>query len=142
MSSLPVSARLTVPGLVINVRFMKRPLLFILLSMSCSTSFSQLRIFSFEVKQHIGDSVKVDGITVFTEYIAKEKRTYVYFGKRSPMQDLTVIVPDADLHNFPQPIKTLFTNKISVVTGKIIMVNKKPAIIAHSFNEFAPGPGQ
>jgi hypothetical protein len=121
---------------------MRKPLLVIVLCMFCPISFSQLKIFSFEAKQHIGDSVRVDGITVFTEYKAKEKRTYVYFGRKAPQQDLAVIVPDADLHNFPHPIKILFTNKISVVIGKIVMVNKKPAIIAHSFNEFAPGPGQ
>jgi len=121
---------------------MKKLLLIVLLFLLCPAAFSQLKIFSFEAKQHFGDSVRVEGITVFTEYKANEKRTYIYFGKKAPQQDLAVIVADADLHNFPGPIKTLFTNKISVVTGRIILVNKKPAIIAHSFNEFAPGPGQ
>ncbi len=121
---------------------MKKLLLIILMCIVCPPLFSQLRIFSFEAKQHIGDSVRVDGITVFTEHNVKEKRTYVYFGGKPPSHHLAVIVPDADLHNFPDSIKKLFTNKISVVTGKLILLNKKPVIIAHSIKEFAPGPGQ
>lgn len=121
---------------------MKKLLPIILLSQLPPAAFSQLRILSFEAKQHIGDSVKVDGITVLTEYKAREKTTYVYFGNQPPAQDLTVLIADADLHNFPDTIKKLFTNRISVVAGKIVKVNNKPVIIVHSFNEFAPGPGQ
>ena len=121
---------------------MRRLLLSTILLALSPLAFSQLRIFSFEAKQHVGDSVRVDGITTFTEYKAKDKATYVYFGSKPPLHDLTVMVPDADLHNFPEPIKKLFTNKISVVIGKVVMIRNKPTIIVHSFNEFAPGPGQ
>ena len=121
---------------------MRKPLLVVLLCMVWPTVFSQLKILSFEANQHIGDSVRIDGITVFTEYKAKEKTTYVYFAKKPPFQDLAVLVRDADLHNFPAPIKQLFTNKISVVIGRIVLLNKKPAIIAHNMKEFTPGPGQ
>ncbi len=128
--------------LVPNDRIMKKLLLFILLFMFCPVAFSQLGILSFEAKLHIGDSVRVDGITVFTEHKTKEKTTYVYFSRKPPMQDLSVMIPDADLHNFPGSIKQLFTNKTSVVVGRLLLVNNKPAIIAHNFNQFAPGPGQ
>jgi len=121
---------------------MRRLFLAIILLALYPVAFSQLRIFSFEAKLHVGDSVRADGITSFTEYKAKDKATYVYFGNKPPLQDLTVMIADADLHNFPEPIKKLFTNKISVVIGKVVLIRNKPTIIVHSFNEFAPGPGQ
>ena len=121
---------------------MKKLPTILLLSILSPATFSQLRIMSFESKQHIGDSVRVDGITVFTEHKLKEKSTWVYFGSKPPLQHLTVIVPDADFDNFPGPLKTLFTNRISIVIGKIVLLQKHAVIIAHNFKSFAPAPGQ
>ena len=121
---------------------MRKLLFVILLFILCPVAFSQLKILSFEAKQHIGDSVRIDGIIVFAEYKAREKTTYVYFSAKPPLQDLTVLIRDTDLHNFPDQIKKMFTNKTSVAVGKIVLLNNKPAIIAHSLNDFAPGPGQ
>lgn len=114
----------------------------IILCFTAIPSFSQLRIFSFEAKQHIGDTVLVDGITVSVQHSDKEKATYVYYGKRPPNQDLTIMINDADLKNFSDPIHTLFTQRFATVIGKIILIKSQPVIVARSLKDFSPNPGQ
>ena len=106
------------------------------------SSYSQLRIFSFEAKLHVGDTVQVDGITVFTQHDTKEKATYVYYGHKPPKQELTVMIPDADLRNFEGPINKLFNQKFATVIGKVVSIKKQPVIVAHNLKDFAPGPAQ
>jgi hypothetical protein len=114
----------------------------LLLFTAASPATAQLRIFSFEAKNHVGDTVQVDGITVSTERNAKEKLTYVYFGHKAPLQELTVLINDADLRNFPGAINKLFTQKFATVKGKVQLIKNRPTIIARNTDDFSPGPGQ
>lgn len=74
-----------------------------------------------ELKDHIGDSVIIEGRVNSIQYLREVERspTYLYIGSAHPKQKLTVVIFGSNRTKFTVVPEDAFKNKTLRVTGKI-----------------------
>lgn len=108
-----------------------RILLAAIFSLCFIASNAQKEIKLAEVKDHIGDSVKVEGIISGVRYLetAKNTPTFINVGGNYPNQLLTVVIwGDVRKYMSSVPATKDEGSKI-IVTGKIELYKDKPQIV-------------
>jgi len=114
-----------------------KALLLLLITAVALTSFGQKQIKLEEVKNHIGDSVRVGGniygIKVFEDDNKKPTLAFINLGADSPNQLLTIAVYPEGFKNtdwaFPDE---RFKGDFATVTGKVELYKGKPQIVVRS----------
>jgi hypothetical protein len=102
-------------------RFMKLLLIIVSILICATTTNAQREVKLDELKEHIGDSVKVHGKISGVEYSSssKQKSMIIYVGEKYPKHALTIFIsPDvlSKLHIVPS---RLDAGNIMFVSGKV-----------------------
>lgn len=84
-------------------------------------SAGQSKVKLTELKDHIGDSVIIEGRVNSIQYLREVERspTYLYIGSAYPKQKLTVVIFGSNRTKFTVVPEDAFKNKTLRVTGKI-----------------------
>ncbi len=84
-----------------------------------------------EVKQHIGDSVKVCGKVFGGRFLetANGKPTLINVGGAYPNELLTVVIFGADRAGFKDKPEEAWLTKTICVTGKLTLYKEKPQVV-------------
>jgi hypothetical protein len=111
-------------------------LIAVTIGLSC---FAQKQIKLEEAKDHIGDSVKLEGIVsgarVFEDDDKKPTLSLISLGGEYPNQLLTIAVqPSYKTNGVEFPDNRLKGSRI-VVTGKLELYKGKPQIVVRSFEQ-------
>ncbi len=107
---------------------MKKVLVLVLLI--CSQKlFSQTKIPSSEVKNHVNDSVTVCDKVYGAKYLDRLSLTLLDLGGEFPYHLLTVAIKGADRDKFKLKPELAFKGKKICVTGRITLYSGKPQII-------------
>jgi hypothetical protein len=122
-----------------------KALLFLLGLTSAISSFAQKIIKLEEAKDHVGDSVfvegKIYGVKVFVDDDKKPTVVLLNLGGEYPNQLLTVAVqPSYRTSEIVMPNESS-KGEIARVKGRIVMYNDKPQIVVRSSNELALSSG-
>jgi DNA/RNA endonuclease YhcR with UshA esterase domain len=111
------------------MRFLSILLLFFIFA---SSSYAQREIKLDELKDHIGDSVKVRGKVYGIRYLQNSKNapTFINVGAMYPNQSLTVVVWDDVRKKLTYDLSDKkFAQGFAVVTGKVELYKDKPQIV-------------
>jgi DNA/RNA endonuclease YhcR with UshA esterase domain len=103
-----------------------------LLSFSYLTSIGQKDVKLEELKDHIGDSVKVNGKISGARYLetAKDSPTFLNVGGVYPNQDLTIVIwGEVRKKMNYNPAEKKNIGGMAVVTGKVELFKNKPQIV-------------
>jgi hypothetical protein len=96
------------------------------------TSFGQQKISLEEVKDHINDSVEVNGKVSRITYLkdAKDKPTIISVGGTSSNPILSIIIPGEVRKKLGyNPLEKKYQQGMVVATGKIKMLQGKPGMV-------------
>jgi len=110
---------------------------FLLLSLGAC---AQAEIKLDQVKNHVGDSVKVRGKIFGVRFLetATNKPTFINIGAAYPDQVLTVLIPFETRKILGyKPEDKKFEHGMAVVTGKVELYKGKPQIIIKDPNQLA-----
>lgn len=109
-----------------------KTLFLLALGLSSLVCFSQQKIKLEEIKDHVGDSVTVQGTITGIRFLesAKNTPTFINVGGQYPNQLLTIVIW-GDVRNKLQYIPTYEKDKGSVarVSGKVEIYKDKPQIV-------------
>src|SRR5258705_3629589 len=109
-----------------------KPLLLIVLSAITCSAFSQKEIKLEDVKNHIGDSVKLRAKIYDGKYIesAEGRPTFLNVGNKCPNALLTLVIWGEVRKQFKTPPEELYNKgNEKWLTGKIILYKKRPEIL-------------
>ena len=97
-------------------------------------SFGQQEIKINELKQHVGDSVKVCTKVFSARYLedAKGSPTFLNAGGKYPNSPLTIVIRGDERQNFDNAPEKFYPGKAVCVTGKIELYKDKPQIVVTS----------
>ena len=111
---------------------MKTTIFTLLLFISFS-SFAQTEIRINEIKNHIGDSVKICAIVRGVKYLpnAKNKPTFLDYGDYLPDAPLTLIIWGNTRSKFEKSLDW-YNGAYVCLTGKITLSKGKPQIVLYS----------
>lgn len=107
-------------------------LFFLLLIVLSTRLYAQNEIKLEELKDHIGDSVKVKGKIYGVRYLgtAKNTPTFINVGAAYPNQLLTVVIwGDVRKMLGYAPEEKKYAHGVAVVTGKVELYRDKPQIV-------------
>ena len=109
-------------------------LLLILLAGFAVTSFAQQEIKLEEVKNHIGDSVKLMAKIYGGKYFetANNAPTLLDVGAHYPNSPLTLVIYGDVRKQFNNVPETFYAGKTEWITGKIELYKNKPQIVIHN----------
>jgi len=111
-------------------------LIAVTIGLSC---FAQKQIKLEEAKDHIGDSVKLEGIIygarVFEDDDKKPTLSLISLGAEYPNQLLTIAVQPSYKTNGAEFPDNRFKGSKAVVTGKLELYKGKPQIVVRSFDQ-------
>ena len=112
-------------------------LLLILFAGFAVKSFAQQEIKLEEVKNHIGDSVKLMAKIYGGKYFetANNAPTLLDVGAHYPNSPLTLVIYGDVRKQFNNVPETFYTGKTEWITGKIELYKNKPQIVIHSMNQ-------
>ena len=112
-------------------------LLLILFAGFAVTSFAQQEIKLEEVKNHIGDSVKLMAKIYGGKYFetANNAPTLLDVGAHYPNSPLTLVIYGDVRKQFNNVPEAFYTGKTEWITGKIELYKNKPQIVIHSVNQ-------
>ena len=112
-------------------------LLIILLSGFTITSFAQQEIKLEDIRNHIGDSVKLIAKIYGGKYFetANNKPTLLDVGAHYPDAPLTLVIWGDVRSRFTNVPETFYTGKEEWITGKIELYKNKPQIVIHNANQ-------
>lgn len=103
-----------------------------LFSLCFTYSYAQTEVKLEELKDHIGDSVKVKGKISGTRYLeaAKNTPTFINVGGAYPNQLLTIVIwADVRKNLGYDPSDKKNVGGMAVVTGKVELYRDKPQIV-------------
>lgn len=103
----------------------------VILFLSGTPSFSQLRIQLEDVSKHIGDSVTVCGKMNGGRFLEKSKGgpTFLNLGEAFPNHTLTIVIWSDVRKQFETAPEVLFKDKEICVTGRVELFKEKPQIV-------------
>ncbi len=109
-------------------------LLIILFTGFTVTAFAQQEIKLAEVKNHIGDSVKLMAKIYGGKYFetANNAPTLLDVGAHYPEALLTLVIYGDVRRQFNNAPETFYTGKEEWITGKIELYKNKPQIVIHN----------
>ena len=112
-------------------------LLIILFTSFAITSFAQQQIKLEEVRNHIGDSVKLMAKIYGGKYFetANNTPTLLDVGAHYPNALLTLVIYGDVRKQFTNAPETFYTGKEEWITGKIELYKNKPQIVIHNANQ-------
>ena len=115
---------------------MKR-VLFIFFCLSALASFAQQQIKTEDVKQHIGDSVKICGRIYGGKYMSnvKGQPTLLDMGGSYPNAAITVVIWNDIRTQFDKAPEELYKDVQVCLTGKIELYKGRPQIVLRSKNQ-------
>ena len=121
-------------------------LLLILFAGFAITSFAQQEIKLEEVRNHIGDSVKLMAKIYGGKYFetANNAPTLLDVGAHYPAAPLTLVIWGDVRSRFKNAPEKFYTGKNEWITGKIELYKNKPQIVIHNTNQIydaETGPG-
>ena len=95
------------------------------------TAFAQTEIKIEDVKNHIGDSVKLTAKIYGGKFIesAQGTPTFLNVGDKYPNAPLTLVIWGDTRKQFNTAPETIYTGQNVTITGKIILYKNKPEII-------------
>ncbi|HSQ44526.1 MAG TPA: hypothetical protein VLM16_05990 [Ginsengibacter sp.] len=101
------------------------------------TSFAQQEIKLEEVRNHIGDSVKLMAKIYGGKYFetANNAPTLLDVGAQYPHSPLTLVIYGEVRKQFTNVPETFYTGKNEWITGKIELYKNKPQIVIHNMNQ-------
>ena len=101
------------------------------------TSFAQQEIKLDDVRNHIGDSVKLMGKIYGGKYFetANNAPTLLDVGAHYPHAPLTLVIYGDVRKQFNNVPETFYTGKNEWITGKIELYKNKPQIVIHNMNQ-------
>ena len=108
--------------------------LFTALTLFVLTAFSQTEIKLEDVKDHIGDSVKLQAKIYGGIYIksAKGKPTFLNVGGNYPKAPLTLVIWDDVRKKFQDAPEKIYKEMQVFITGKLFLYKDKPEITIYS----------
>ena len=115
-----------------------KSLFFILCTLCFLSLHAQQEIKLDQIKDHIGDSVKLQGVISGVRYLngAKNTPTFINVGGNYPNQLLTVVIwGDVRQKLLVTPSSKDNGNRI-IVSGKVELYNDNPQIIIRNTNQF------
>jgi len=112
-------------------------LLLILLTFLAITSFAQQEIKLEEVRNHIGDSVKLMAKIYGGKYFetASNASTLLDVGAHYPNSPLTLVIYEDVRKQFKNAPEIFYTGRNEWITGKIELYKNKPQIVIHNTNQ-------
>src|SRR6185437_14090353 len=112
-------------------------LLLILLTFLAITSFPQQEIKLEEVRNHVGDSVKLMAKIYGGKYFetASNAPTLLDVGAHYPKAPLTLVIWGDVRSHFSNAPETFYTGKNEWITGKIELYKNKPQIVIRNTNQ-------
>lgn len=112
-------------------------LLIILFTAFTLTAFAQQEIKLEEVKNHIGDSVKLMAKIYGGKYFetANNAPTLLDVGAHYPEAPLTLVIYGDVRKQFNNPPETFYTGKKEWITGKVELYKNKPQIVIRNTNQ-------
>jgi hypothetical protein len=101
------------------------------------TSFAQQEIKLEEVRNHIGDSVKLMAKIYGGKYLetANNTPTFLDVGAHYPDAKLTLVIWGDVRSKFTNAPETFYTGKEEWITGKLELYKNKPRIVIHNVNQ-------
>lgn len=98
------------------------------------TAFAQQEIKIEDVRNHIGDSVKICSKVYSSKYLEADKGspTFLNLGAAYPHQLLTILIWSDTRKQFTNPPEQYFKGAKVCVTGRVQMYNQIPEIIIYS----------
>jgi DNA/RNA endonuclease YhcR with UshA esterase domain len=102
-----------------------------LLTLLTFSSFAQTEIKIEDVKNHIGDSVKLTAKIYGGKYIESTQGTptFLNVGDNYPNAPLTLVIWGDTRKQFNTAPETIYTGQNVTITGKIILYKNRPEII-------------
>jgi len=113
-------------------------ILIIVFSIIAFSSNAQQEIKIEEVKNHVGDSVKLTAKIYGGKYLksAKGSPTFLDVAGKYPNAPLTLVIWSDVRSQFKTPPEKLYNNcKVEWITGKIGLYKDKPEIVIHSLEQ-------
>lgn len=101
------------------------------------SSFAQQQIKLEDIKNHVGDSVKIMAKIYGGKYIksAKGSPTFLNVGDNYPNAPLTVVIWSNVRSQFKTPPEELFKQRAVFIYGKITLYKDKPEITIYNPNQ-------
>jgi ATP-dependent helicase YprA (DUF1998 family) len=115
-------------------------LLLIVLTAITSSAFSQKEIKLEDVRNHIGDSVKLRAKIYDGKYIesAEGRPTFLNVGNKYPNALLTLVIWEDVRKQFKSPPEEMYNKgNEKWITGKIILYKNKPEIVITNPNQIS-----
>jgi hypothetical protein len=108
-----------------------------ILTLITVTVFAQTEIKIEDVKNHIGDSVKLMAKIYGGKYLesAQGTPTFLNVGDRYPDAPLTLVIWGDTRKKFTTTPETIYTGKNVTITGKLILYKNRPEIIITDPNQ-------
>ena len=115
---------------------MKKIITSILCLVSLS-SFAQTEIKLDDVRNHVGDSVKLKAKIYSGKYLesSKDTPTFLDVGGKYPHSKLTLVILSDARKQFKNAPETFYEGREEWITGKIELFKNKPEIIIYSPNQ-------
>src|ERR1044071_5225412 len=113
--------------------------LLIIASLLCFsiTAVSQTQIKIEDVRNHVGDSVKLMAKIYSGKYFERiaNTPTFLNVGNSYPDRPLTLVIWGSVRSQFKNPPETFYTGKEEWITGKIELYKNKPQIVIYNPNQ-------
>ncbi len=112
-------------------------LLLVVFSWLTVSTTAQTEIKLEEIKNHIGDSVKLTAKIYGGKYLetANNTPTFLNVGARYPDAPLTLVIWGDVRSQFKNAPETFYTGKEEWITGKIELYKNRPEIVIHNANQ-------
>jgi micrococcal nuclease len=103
----------------------------LIISITSMNTNAQKLISLNEVKDNIGDSVKLKGQVYAVKYLQQVKGspTFLDVGGAYPNEALTLVIWNNTRNKFKDPPEELFNNKTVSITGRILLYRGRPEIV-------------
>ena len=101
------------------------------------SSFAQTEIKLDDVRNHLGDSIKLMAKIYSGKYLesAKDTPTFLDVGGKYPNAKLTLVILGDARKQFKNAPETFYQGKEEWITGKIELFKNKPEMIIYSPNQ-------
>jgi hypothetical protein len=101
------------------------------------TAFAQTEIKLEDIKNHVGDSVRLMAKIYGGKYLetATDTPTFLNVGGNYPDAPLTLVIRGDVRSQFKNAPETFYTGKKEWITGRIELYKNKPQIVIHNANQ-------
>lgn len=97
----------------------------------CVNSYAQQSIELQNVRDHVGDSVKLKALIYGGKYLqnVKGSPTFLNVGGQYPNELLTLVIWNNTRREFIQAPEDIYNHKMAWITGKVILYKDRPEIV-------------